>query len=63
MNEYACFSITRQVWSRGDPTRRIHGIWIDREKEALTAGADPRRVAYALAWQPGGLLQEQGAGE
>ncbi|MGE3268566.1 MAG: gamma-glutamyltransferase family protein [Chloroflexota bacterium] len=28
----------------------VCGIWIDREQGTLTAGADPRRVAYALAW-------------
>jgi len=28
----------------------VCGIWIDRENGTLTAGADPRRVAYALAW-------------
>ena len=28
----------------------VCGIWIDREKGTLTAGADPRRVAYALGW-------------
>jgi gamma-glutamyltranspeptidase/glutathione hydrolase len=28
----------------------VCGIWIDREHGTLTAGADPRRVAYALAW-------------
>ncbi|MFN8637102.1 MAG: gamma-glutamyltransferase family protein [Chloroflexota bacterium] len=28
----------------------VCGIWIDRENGTLTAGADPRRVAYALGW-------------
>ena len=28
----------------------VCGILIDRDKGTLTAGADPRRVAYALAW-------------
>lgn len=28
----------------------VCGIWIDRARGTLTAGADPRRVAYALAW-------------
>ncbi len=28
----------------------VCGIWIDRERRVLTAGADPRRVAYALGW-------------
>jgi gamma-glutamyltranspeptidase/glutathione hydrolase len=28
----------------------VCGIWIDREQGTLTAGADPRRVAYALGW-------------
>jgi gamma-glutamyltranspeptidase/glutathione hydrolase len=28
----------------------VCGIWIDRQTGTLTAGADPRRVAYALGW-------------
>jgi len=28
----------------------VCGIWMDRENGTLAAGADPRRVAYALAW-------------
>jgi gamma-glutamyltranspeptidase/glutathione hydrolase len=28
----------------------VCGIWIDRARRVLTAGADPRRVAYALGW-------------
>ena len=39
------------VWDDWHPAAgSVCGIWIDREKGTLTAGADPRRVAYALGW-------------
>jgi gamma-glutamyltranspeptidase/glutathione hydrolase len=40
-----------QVWPDWHPAAgSVCGIWIDREQGTLTAGADPRRVAYALGW-------------
>ena len=40
-----------QPWPDWHPAAgSVCGIWIDRERCTLTAGADPRRVAYALGW-------------
>ena len=40
-----------QPWEDWHPSAgSVCGIWIDRETGTLTAGADPRRVAYALGW-------------
>jgi gamma-glutamyltranspeptidase/glutathione hydrolase len=40
-----------EVWPDWHPAAgSVCGIWIDRERGTLTAGADPRRVAYALGW-------------
>ncbi len=40
-----------EVWADWHPAAgSVCGIWIDRENGTMTAGADPRRVAYALAW-------------
>jgi len=39
------------IWEDWHPAAgSVCGIWIDHEKGTMTAGADPRRVAYALAW-------------
>jgi gamma-glutamyltranspeptidase/glutathione hydrolase len=40
-----------EVWPDWHPAAgSVCGIWIDRQDGTLTAGADPRRVAYALGW-------------
>lgn len=40
-----------EAWPDWHPAAgSVCGIWIDRENGTLTAGADPRRVAYALGW-------------
>ena len=40
-----------EAWPDWHPAAgSVCGIWIDRERETLIAGADPRRVAYALGW-------------
>jgi gamma-glutamyltranspeptidase/glutathione hydrolase len=40
-----------EAWPDWHPAAgSVCGIWVDRENETLTAGADPRRVAYALGW-------------
>ena len=40
-----------QPWPDWHPAAgSLCGIWIDRETGTMTAGADPRRVAYALGW-------------
>jgi gamma-glutamyltranspeptidase/glutathione hydrolase len=40
-----------QPWDDWHPSAgSVCGIWIDRATGTLTAGADPRRVAYALGW-------------
>jgi len=39
------------AWDDWHPSAgSVCGIWIDQERGTFTAGADPRRVAYALAW-------------
>lgn len=40
-----------EAWPDWHPAAgSVCGIWIDRENGTLAAGADPRRVAYALGW-------------
>ncbi|MFN8522836.1 MAG: gamma-glutamyltransferase family protein [Chloroflexota bacterium] len=40
-----------EAWPDWHPAAgSVCGIWIDRVKGTLAAGADPRRVAYALGW-------------
>jgi gamma-glutamyltranspeptidase/glutathione hydrolase len=40
-----------EAWPDWHPAAgSVCGVWIDREQGTLSAGADPRRVAYALGW-------------
>jgi gamma-glutamyltranspeptidase/glutathione hydrolase len=40
-----------QPWPDWHPAAgSVGAIWIDHGRGTLTAGADPRRVAYALGW-------------
>ncbi len=42
---------TVEPWPDWHPSAgSVCGIWIDHQQGTLTAGADPRRMAYALGW-------------